>query len=56
MRELIINRIKTSDWLDYLWDIKGRKLGDYEKWLRTLDDDDLLAAFLRVSIQESNLD
>ncbi len=59
MRELLIDRLKNSGWLDYGW--TGRSPYTYEPqtylaYLRILDDDDLLDTYSRISIAENELD
>lgn len=68
MRNLIISIIKNDGWLDYNWDhcspmdswqdYQNRKRDPvaYAKWLETLDDGDLLAAYDRVREAEMRLD
>jgi hypothetical protein len=59
MRDLIINKIKGDGWLDCFWmncrrqDNQGQS---YEEYLRSLDDENLLAAFVRVKVDESKLE
>lgn len=63
MRELIISKIKNSGWLD-CWGrddnafalLRPKGFATYEDWLKSLDDEDVLAAYVRVHEAEQQLD
>lgn len=59
MRELIIDQLKGSGWLDDNWlEVPGhvRANTPYANWLHNLDDSDLLDAYRRVTLAGNDLD
>lgn len=57
MRQIIISRIKAYGWLDYLWrEPAVSDFESYEAWLNSLDDVDLLDAYIRVHDNMQELD
>jgi hypothetical protein len=58
LRTLIIEEIKMYGWLDLAFTVKHQKIQPYSQeeyvtWLKSLEDDDLLASY-RVVTERSN--
>lgn len=59
LRTIIIKRIQSYGYLDYCWtrgDRNADKYGSYRDWLNSLDDEELLDAFVRIEEASNNLD